>query len=102
MRVRDISLTRTLGERLFGVGTLRVQSSDASVPVVEIRHVKHPQKVKAVLSQCIEDCRVRNGIRTSEVLGGGPAPHPHEPGDGCPEPGVFPDQNQNGVDDRLE
>ena len=101
-RVRDISLTRTLGERLFGVGTLRVQSSDASVPVVEIRHVKHPQKVKAVLSQCIEDCRVRNGIRTSEVLGGGPAPHPHEPGDGCPEPGVFPDQNQNGVDDRLE
>lgn len=97
-RVRDISLTRTLGERLFGVGTLRVQSSDASVPVVEIRHVKHPQKVKAVLSQCIEDCRVRNGIRTSEVLGGGPAPHPHEPGDGCPEPGVFPDQNQNGVE----
>ncbi len=107
-RIKDISLSRTLADRLFGVGTLLVQSSDASIPVVEVKHVKHPQKVKEVLSQCVEDCRRRNGIRTSELIGG-PAPRPDAPdGDGdapcpdCGEGGLFPDIDQNGIDDRTE
>ena len=103
-RIKDISLTRSLADRLFGVGTLLVQSSDATIPVVEIKHVKNPQKVKDVLSQCVEDCRRRNGIRTSELIGG-PAPGPRPEGeapDAPPEPGLFPDIDQNGIDDRTE
>lgn len=75
-RVRDVSLSQTLGERLFGVGTICVDSSDLSVPHLKLQHVKAPAKVKAVLAKCVEDARAKNRIRSTELMGGpgGPAP----------------------------
>ena len=41
-RVRDISLRISLGQRIFGVGTILLQSSDKSMPVLEIKNIKNP------------------------------------------------------------
>lgn len=100
-RIKDVSYSQSLSERIAGTGTLHIVSSDASTPQVELRHVKNAKKVKAVLSQAIEVSRRENGVRTSEVVGG---PGPHHPGDGCQSlgPELAPDRNGNGIDDRLE
>ena len=39
-RVRDINLRRSLWQRIFGVGSIRVLSSDKSTPDLLIKNVK--------------------------------------------------------------
>ena len=68
-RVRDISVRQSLAERMFGVGTICVSSTDVTVPHQDLIHVKNPRKVKEVLSKCVEDSRSRNKIRSTELMG---------------------------------
>lgn len=103
-RIRDLRLTQSFADRLLGVGSICVESSDASVPHLDLRKVKNPRKVKDVLSQAVEESRRKNGIRTTEVMNGAHPPfgEGHDGPDGPGEGGLFPDENQNGIDDRLE
>lgn len=66
-RVRDLSLSRTLGQRLFGVGTIVVTSSDKSQPVLQIKNVKDPSTVKELIHQQVEEMKVRRRVRINEV-----------------------------------
>ena len=74
-RISDVTFFQTLGERLNGVGTLCVISSDVSQPEAHIVHVKKPRKVKDLLMKLIEDARREKGVFASELVGGG-APRP--------------------------
>lgn len=104
-RIRDISVRQSFADRLFGVGTVCITSSDASVPHLDLQNVKNPRKVKEVLSKCVEDSRRRNGIRSTELMNGRGGPHPGGP-DGPEHPDAptvdFIDEDGNGIDDRLE
>ena len=53
-RVRDISLHISLFQRIFGVGSVVVQSSDRSTPVLTLKNVKSPREVKEMLHQQVE------------------------------------------------
>ena len=66
-RIRDISVRRTLGQRLFGVGTITVNSSDKSNPVLEIKNVKDPITVKELLHTQVEEMKDRRRVRYSEI-----------------------------------
>jgi len=99
-RVKDMVLTQTFIERLNNTGTIQVVSSDASVPMLELKHIKRARKVKDVLSQTVEVCRRAHGVRTSELMGGPLGASGEDSGAFGPEMGV--DMNMNGVDDRLE
>ena len=66
-RVRDISVNRTLGQRMFGVGTITINSSDKSNPVLEIKNVKDPTAVKELLHQQVEEMKDRRRVRYSEI-----------------------------------
>lgn len=109
-RIRDIGISQSFWERIFGVGTVCLTSSDSTLPHLDLKQVKDARKVKEVLSKCVEDSRRRNGIRSTELMGGaaaGPEPgHAPMPGEPLPTEGVpapdFPDANQNGIDDRTE
>lgn len=98
-RIKDVSYSQTLMERIGGTGTLRIISTDASVPEIQLKHIKNARKVKDVLSQAIEVSRRENGVRTSELLGGTPGGSDDSDSLG---PDMMPDFNGNGVDDRLE
>ena len=74
-RVQDLELTISLGQRIFGVGTVCVISSDKSIPRLELKNVKHPREVKELIHQKVEAAKERRRMRTTEVLGGGPAYH---------------------------
>jgi len=100
-RITDITFRQSFWERLNGVGTLCVLSSDSSQPEIELRHIKRPKKVKEVLSQSVEKARRESGVRTSELVGG-PHDPDHDDGRASLGPQLFPDANHNGIDDRRE
>lgn len=67
-RVRDISYSQTLFERMAGTGTVIVTSTDATTPLVKLEHVKAAEDVKELLLQLVEQNRKKNRVRTAEVM----------------------------------
>ena len=67
-RVRDISIKRTLWQRIFGVGSICVVSSDKSTPQLVLKNVKHPLDVKEMLHNNVEECKIRRRMRVSEMM----------------------------------
>lgn len=67
-RVRDISMKITLGQRIFGVGSILLQSSDKTAPVLEIKNVKNPRQVKEMIQQQVEQVKEQRRMRFGEVL----------------------------------
>ena len=70
-RVRDISLKITLGQRIFGVGTVTILSSDKSMPVLELKNVKNPRACKEQIHQAVEEMKLSRRMRVGEILGDG-------------------------------
>ena len=69
-RVRDLQLTMTLGQRIFGVGTVCVVSSDKSVPHLDLVNVKDPRGIKEVIHRAVEEAKDKRRMRTMEIMGG--------------------------------
>lgn len=66
-RIRDISLTRSFGQRIFGVGSITVTSSDKSRPILVIQNVKDAPAVKELLHEQVEDMKIRRRVRYGEM-----------------------------------
>lgn len=68
-RIKDISLKRTLWQKICGVGTITVQSSDKTTPLLVIRNVKKSFAVKELLHESVEQQKLARRYRISEVIG---------------------------------
>ena len=68
-RVRDLELRRSLGQRIFGVGSVIVHSSDTTTPTLELKSVKNPRDVKELIYRQVESCKDQRRMRTMEVVG---------------------------------
>ena len=71
-RIMDIQLVRGLGQKLFGVGTITLISTDKTTPKVDLQNIKRSDVVRRFLSKLIEEQRVAKGVGKSEFLGGVP------------------------------
>ena len=69
-RVRDLELNISLGQRIFGVGTVRVHSSDHSIPLLELENIKKPRVVKEMIHQAVEQAKDKRRMRAMEIMGG--------------------------------
>ena len=67
-RIKDISLRRSFGQRLLGLGTIHCCSSDATLKEFDIRNIKKPREVRELLSQMIEAERQKKRVRSLESL----------------------------------
>lgn len=74
-RVSDISVRVSLWQRLFGVGTILIHSSDKSAPHLELKNVKNPLVVKELIHKHVEEMKTQRGVRVSEFLDDGPSKH---------------------------
>lgn len=68
-RVQDLRLTVSLGQRIFGVGTVCVVSSDKSVPHLDLKNVKNPREVKELIHQNVEAAKNKRRMRATELVG---------------------------------
>lgn len=69
-RVQDITVRRTLGQKLFGLGTIEVDSQDKTCPHLIIRNIKHVKEFRAILSEQVEKEKTRRNFRSTEILDG--------------------------------
>ena len=67
-RIRDINTSRTLWQRIFGVGSIQVVSSDKSTPSLLLKNVKDPMRVKELLHQQVEDMKIRRRVHLGELM----------------------------------
>lgn len=67
-RIMDISLTRTLGQRIFGVGTIHCSSADKTLGNFDILSVKNPGEVKETLSTLVEEQRDKKRVTNREYM----------------------------------
>ncbi|MBQ2691512.1 MAG: PH domain-containing protein [Clostridia bacterium] len=67
-RISDISLTRSFIQRIFGVGTVCVQSSDKTCPHLDIINVRDPRAVKEIIFQNVEAAKEKRRMRATEIL----------------------------------
>ena len=67
-RIRDITLTRTLWQRIFGVGSITLITSDKSTPNLVLKNVKHAYETKELLHENVEEAKIRRRMRFSEML----------------------------------
>lgn len=81
-RVRDISRVQTLGQRMFGVGTIILDSTDADTPHLHIEKVKDHGRVMRLLTTQVDKERQRNRVRVGEYSdeerGPRPGPRPED------------------------
>lgn len=67
-RIVDITVRRSIFQRLFNVGTIHICSGDRSNPEFDIISVKDPLKVKDLLSDRVDSERTSRKVNASEFL----------------------------------
>ena len=80
-KIQDVVLTRSLIERIFGIGTVICHTGDVTHPVLELTHIKHAREVKDyILKQSEVERRRRRTMNTLDIG----ADMPDLDGDGLP------------------
>ena len=67
-RVRDIDTRRSLWQRLFGVGTVTVISSDKTMPNLVLKNIKDPIFVKELIHSPVEEAKIKRRVRFGEIM----------------------------------
>ena len=67
-RILDMSLSRTLRERIDRVGTIHCCSSDKTASEFDIKRVRKPREVKEILSDLVEKQRIARGVSIREDM----------------------------------
>lgn len=67
-RITDVSLSRTLIQRIFGLSTIHCNSSDKTLGNFDIINVKDGENVKELLSQSVEEERMARRVYTRENM----------------------------------
>ena len=67
-RITDVSLSRTLMQRDFGLSTIHCNSSDKTLGNFDIINIKDGEEVKEILSQSVERERIARRVSTRENM----------------------------------
>lgn len=67
-RIMDVSLRRSLGQRLMKIGTIHCCSGDKTSPEFELKHIKNSREVKNRLSDMIESERLKRHVGMREFF----------------------------------
>lgn len=67
-RVVDITLKRSLIQKLFRLGTLIVYAQDKTSSVLEIKNIKNSSQFKRLLADQVENEKLRLRMRKGEII----------------------------------
>ena len=68
-RIVDVTMVQTLAGKIFGTGDLIVKTKVDSNPEITLKNISEPKKVRAMLSEMVEDCRQRKTVVGREFYG---------------------------------
>ena len=90
-RILDITYKQSFGQKVFGVGSVILNTADKTTPILEIRSIKTPDRVRKALSTLVEQRRDEKRVTGKEMFG---AASSHDFGDA--------DLDLDGVPDFLQ
>jgi len=67
-RIMDLTLERSFLQRIFGLGTIVCDTVDKSTPKLVIQNIKNARSVKELLSQAVEEERVKKRVSSREFM----------------------------------
>ena len=67
-RIMDMTLRRSLWQRLFGLGTIHCCTADKSSPELDIKWIPDSQNVKELLSDLVEAERMEKRVSSREFF----------------------------------
>lgn len=67
-RIMDVTLRRTLAQRMFGLGTIHCCSADKSTPEFDIKWIPNSAAVKEKLSDLVEAERMAKRVSSREFM----------------------------------
>lgn len=66
-RVRDMRVSQSLWQRIFGVGTVTVVSTDKSIPELVLKNIRQPNEVKELIHEYVEKMKIERRMRVGEM-----------------------------------
>lgn len=67
-KITDKKLTLSLGQRIFGCGSITIYSRDTDTPTTVIKSIKNPRKVLELFDKNIEIQRDKYHIRGRDII----------------------------------
>ena len=58
-KIQDVRLTQTIGEKIFGLGSIECFSGDVTHPDLKLIHIKHAKEIKKYILDASEEARMR-------------------------------------------
>lgn len=84
-RILDIKLSRTFGQKIFGVGTITLYTADQSDNQIVVKNIAKSEKVWRFISNIIEQERENRRIAGRELYGAAMPGMLDTDGDGIPD-----------------
>ena len=66
-RVKDSHFTQPLAERIFGLGTIRLRTTQDSEPLVVLAGMRAPETLWNQIRNLVEACRAARGVREVDM-----------------------------------
>ncbi len=89
-KISDISVKRSFGQSILGVGSVYLIAADPTNPDLELKNIRRPLQVKELIHLHMEQCKQKRNVRYNEFSGGmmpppGPVTIVDKDGDGLPD-----------------
>ena len=69
-RVIDKAMKFTLGQRIFGCGSIIVTAKDTDTPKKTLVSIKKPREVKRIFDEAVQEQRDKYYVRGRDMMGG--------------------------------
>ncbi len=67
-RIMDTTLEKPFGQRIFGLGSIKVNSADKTTPLFYIKMIMDSDKVRDMFSEQVEKERMRHRVSGREYM----------------------------------
>lgn len=67
-RIMDLTLHRSFGQRIFGVGSIHCCTADKSTPEFDIKSIKRSKEIKNMISDMVEAERNAKRVSAREFM----------------------------------
>jgi len=68
-KIQDVRLTQTLGEKIFGLGTVECFSGDATDPNLKLVHIRKSKEIKNYILEASEKAKIKRRTVTTYDIG---------------------------------